>query len=110
MDEATLAGQGLVDVPKSPRSPPNPIRVIEVLTYPAAPLLDLTGTVQVFDSTNGLFIRAGGSPPHRLKVVAAGGRGVTASGGVTLAAESAHQRRRGALAVTPRDCRSRFTF
>jgi transcriptional regulator GlxA family with amidase domain len=86
MDEATLAGQGLVDMPKSPRSPPNPIRVIEVLTYPAVPLLDITGAVQVFASTNDLFARAGGSPPYRLKVVAQGGGDVTASGGVTFAA------------------------
>jgi hypothetical protein len=48
VDEANLAGHGLAEMPKSPRSSPNPIRVIDVLTYPAVQLLDVTGPVQVF--------------------------------------------------------------
>jgi transcriptional regulator GlxA family with amidase domain len=73
-------------MPKSPRSSPNLIRVIDVLTYPAVQLLDVTGPVQVFASANDLVVNAGGTPPYLLKVVAQGGEGATASAGVTLAA------------------------
>jgi transcriptional regulator GlxA family with amidase domain len=73
-------------MPKSPRSPPNAVRVVDVLTYPAVQLLDVTGPVQVFASANDSVARAGGAPPYRLRVVAEGGEGVTASAGVALAA------------------------
>ena len=73
-------------MPKSPRSSPNPVRVIDVLTYPAVQLLDVSGPVQVFASANDLVAKAGGTPPYLLKVVAQGGGGATASAGVTLAA------------------------
>lgn len=78
--------QGLARMPKDPRSPPNPVRVIDVLTYPAMLLLDVAGPVQVFASANDLAVNAGGSPPYRLRVVAQDGQGTTASAGVTLAA------------------------
>ncbi|MGH7170750.1 MAG: DJ-1/PfpI family protein, partial [Gemmataceae bacterium] len=81
-----LAGHGLAEMPKSPRSSPNPVRVIDVLTYPAVQLLDVSGPVQVFASANDLVVNAGGTPPYLLKVVAQGGEGATASAGVTLAA------------------------
>jgi transcriptional regulator GlxA family with amidase domain len=81
-----LAGYGLAQMPKFPRSSPNPVRVIDVLTYPAVQLLDVTGPVQVFASANDLVVDAGGTPPYLLKVVAQGGDGATASAGVTLAA------------------------
>jgi hypothetical protein len=58
-------------MPKTPRSSPNPIRVIDVLTYPAVRLLDVTGPVQVFASANDLVVGAGGTPPYRLSVLAA---------------------------------------
>jgi hypothetical protein len=35
-------------MPKSPRFSPNPVRVIDVLGYPAVQLLDVTGPVEVF--------------------------------------------------------------
>src|SRR5215469_8955317 len=73
-------------MPKYPRSSPNPVRVIDVLAYPAVQLLDVAGPVQVFASANNLVAEAGGAPPYRLRVVAQGGEGVTASAGVTLAA------------------------
>jgi len=66
---------------------PNPIRVIDVLTYPAIQVLDVTGPVQVFASANNFVADAGGTPPYRLRIVAEGGHGVTASAGVTLVAE-----------------------
>ena len=73
-------------MPKSPRFSPNPVRVIDVLVYPAVQLLDVTGPVQVFASANDLIADAGGAPPYELRVVAQGSKGVTASAGVTLAA------------------------
>jgi transcriptional regulator GlxA family with amidase domain len=73
-------------MPKSPRFSPNPVRVIDVLAYPAVQLLDVTGPIQVFASANDLIARAGGARPYQLRVVSQGGKGVTASAGVTLAA------------------------
>jgi transcriptional regulator GlxA family with amidase domain len=86
IDKANLAGHGLAQMPKSPRSSPNPVRVIDVLTYPAVQLLDVSGPVQVFASANDIVVDAGRSPPYLLKVVAQSGEGATASAGVTLAA------------------------
>ena len=85
MDKANLPGHGLAEMPKSPRSSPNPIRVIDVLTYPAVQLLDVTGPVQVFASANDLVAGAGGARPDLLRIVAQGGESVTASAGVALA-------------------------
>jgi transcriptional regulator GlxA family with amidase domain len=73
-------------MPKSPRFSPNPIRAIDVLTYPAVQLLDVTGPVQVFASANDFVAGAGGVRPYLLRVVAQGGEAVTASAGVALAA------------------------
>jgi transcriptional regulator GlxA family with amidase domain len=73
-------------MPKSPRFSPNATRAIEVLTFPAVQLLDVSGPVQVFASANDLVADAGGARPYLLKVVAQDGEGATASAGVTLAA------------------------
>jgi hypothetical protein len=86
MDKANLARRRLAEMPKSPRSSPNTVRVIDVLTYPAVQLLDVTGPIQVFASANDLIAGAGGARPYALRVVAQGGEGVTASAGVALAA------------------------
>src|SRR5262249_20120962 len=86
IDKANLAAHGSTEMPKSPRSSPNPTRVVDVLTYPAVQLLDVTGPIQVFASANDLIADAGGAPPYLLRVVAQGGEGVTASAGVKLAA------------------------
>src|SRR5437660_1627374 len=86
MDKASLPGHGLAEMPKPPRSSPSPIRAIEVLTFPAVQLLDVTGPVQVFASANDLVANAGGAPPYRLKLVTQGDQGVVSSAGVTLAA------------------------
>jgi transcriptional regulator GlxA family with amidase domain len=59
---------------------------VDVLTYPAVQLLDVTGPVQVFASANDIVARAGGAPPYLLRVVTQGGERVTASAGVALAA------------------------
>jgi transcriptional regulator GlxA family with amidase domain len=75
-------------MPKSPRSAPVPIRVIELLAYPAVQLLDVTGPLQVFASANDLATEAGGTPPYALRVVARGRRDVTTSAGLQIAAGS----------------------
>src|SRR6202000_2339910 len=79
-----LVGHGLAETPKFPRSSPNPIRVVDVLTYPAVQLLDVTGPVQVFASANDLVANAGGTPPYRLKLVTQGDQDVMSSAGVAL--------------------------
>ena len=73
-------------MPKSPPFPPNTRRVIDVLTYPAVQLLDVTGPVQVFASANKVVGDAGGAQPYMLRVVAQHGESATSSAGVTLAA------------------------
>ena len=73
-------------MPKPPRSSPNPIRVIDVLAYPAVQLLDVTGPVQVFASANDLVAGDGGAPPYLVRIMAQGGERVTASAGVVLEA------------------------
>jgi transcriptional regulator GlxA family with amidase domain len=85
MDKLLISGHGFSGLPKFPLFSPSPVRVIDVLTYPAVQLLDVTGPVQVFASANDLLARAGGTRPYLLKVVAQGGEGATASAGVTLA-------------------------
>jgi transcriptional regulator GlxA family with amidase domain len=89
-------------MPKSPRSPPNPIganpahaadaaRVIEILAFPSVQLLDVTGPLQVFATANDHVTQAGGAAPYVLRVVAKGGQGgryskaVTASAGLAIA-------------------------
>ena len=73
MDNANLAGHAVAEMPKSPRSSPNPIRVIDVVIFPAVQLLDVAGPVQVFTSANDLVTQAGGAPPYLVRVVAQGG-------------------------------------
>lgn len=86
METSKLRWHRQSGAPKSPHSPPSAVRVIDVLTYPAVQLLDVTGPVQVFASANDLVAQVGGVRPYRLRVVAQGGNGVTASAGVALAA------------------------
>jgi transcriptional regulator GlxA family with amidase domain len=74
-------------MPKTPRSSPNSVRVIDVLAFPEVQLLDVTGPVQVFASANDLVEVAGGTPPYRVRVVAEGGGGTMASAGVALATD-----------------------
>lgn len=71
---------------KPPRSPPDAVRVIEVLAFPSVQLLDVTGPLQVFASANDLVAEAGGTAPYAIRLVAKGGLGVTASAGLQLAA------------------------
>jgi transcriptional regulator GlxA family with amidase domain len=75
-------------MPNTPRSAPNVARLIEVLVYPSVQLLDVTGPVQVFASANDIVTGAGGMAPYAVRVVSLGGRSVTASAGLELAAGS----------------------
>ena len=77
-------------MPKSPRFQPNSVRgnsarIVEVVAYPSVQLLDVTGPLQVFASTNEHVAQAGGAPPYVLRVVAKGGQGVTTSAGLGIA-------------------------
>src|SRR5215472_6860090 len=92
VDKAKLVRHGLAEMPKSPRFSPSSIRVIEVLTFPAVKLLDVTGPVQVFASANDLVANAGGAPHYLLTLVTHGEHGVVSSAGVTLAAGPLSQR------------------
>jgi len=87
-------------MPKSPRFSPSSIsrdprragrgnaaRVIEVLAYPAVQLLDVTGPLQVFATTNEQVVQAGGTPPYVLRVVAKDSSRVAASSGLEIATE-----------------------
>jgi transcriptional regulator GlxA family with amidase domain len=63
-----------------------PSRVIEILTFPLAQLLDVTGPLQVFASANDQMVEAGAAPPYVLRVVAPNGQGVTTSAGLGIMA------------------------
>ncbi len=87
VDKINIAGHAVAEMPKSPRFSPNMARFVEVLAFPKVQLLDVTGPLQVFASANDLAAEAGGSPPYVLRVVAQGGRSVTASAGLGLSAD-----------------------
>jgi transcriptional regulator GlxA family with amidase domain len=79
-------------MPSNPRSAPNSarsdtIRAVEVVAFPAFQMLDVTGPLQVFATTNDIVVESGGAPPYTLRVVAQGGRNVTASAGLGIATE-----------------------
>jgi len=84
VDKINLPRQALAEMPRTPRSAPNAVRVVELLAFPLVQLLDVTGPLQVFASANDLALEAGGRPPYDLKVVARGGAQVTASAGLRL--------------------------
>ncbi len=86
MDKPNLARHAVAQMPETPRFPPNPLRMIEVLAFPSVQLLDVAGPLQVFASANDLVAKSGGTPPYLLQVVAQGGLGVVASAGLGLAA------------------------
>jgi transcriptional regulator GlxA family with amidase domain len=75
----------LAEMPKSPQSSPNAVRIIDVLTFSGVQLLDVTGPFQVFASANDIVEAAGGARPYRLRLMAQDGGGVTSSAGVGLA-------------------------
>lgn len=82
-----MVGHDLAEMPKNPRFSPNAARAVEVLAYPAVQLLDVAGPVQVFASANDIVAGAGKTRPYQLRVVSPGGKHVTATAGLALAAE-----------------------
>src|SRR5580700_8158489 len=70
IDKESMPGYSLARMTKSPRSSPNPIRVVDVLIFPRVQVLDVTGPVQVFATANDFVVEAGGTPPYRLRLVA----------------------------------------
>lgn len=85
MDKGRLSRHFLAMTPKAPHFPPNGSRVVEVVAYPFAKLLDVTGPIQVFASANAFMAQAGQAMPYAIRIVAQGGDRVEASGGVELA-------------------------
>lgn len=57
---------------------------MEVLAFQDVQLLDVTGPLQVFASANAHVVKAGGSPPYTVGIVAKDEGSVTASAGVGL--------------------------
>lgn len=76
---------------ETPRILPIAPRTVEVLAYPAAQLLDVTGPLQVFATVNQLRAAPGLPPPYATRVVAQGGGAVTSSAGLSLLADALPQ-------------------
>lgn len=72
-------------MPKTPRIPPKPPRRIELLCFPSAQLLDVTGPLQVFATTNEIVAARGGPPPYALHVMTNRGGAVVTSSGLAIA-------------------------
>jgi transcriptional regulator GlxA family with amidase domain len=87
IDRIGLPRHALAMSPKSTRSSPRLIRLVEVLAYPAVQLLDVTGPLQVFATANDLMVKAGEEPPYEIRLVAPSGQSVYASAGVALVAD-----------------------
>jgi transcriptional regulator GlxA family with amidase domain len=86
LDKASLGWQGLAEMPKTPRFPPNVARVVDILAYPAVQLLDVAGPLQVLATANELVAERGDGPAYAPRVVSAGAPFVTASAGLGLVA------------------------
>ena len=102
MDRSHLGGHDVAVMLINPRNSPNLGRAnmprsVDVLTYPAVQLLDVTGPVQVFASANDIVAGAGGARALPLRVVAQGGGERDGLGRAwRLRRRSAHATRRGA--------------
>jgi transcriptional regulator GlxA family with amidase domain len=73
-------------MPKSPKSPPDVRRAIEIIAFPSVQLLDVSGPLQVFATANDIAVESGGAPPYALCVVAQSAD-VTASAGLGITAQ-----------------------
>lgn len=90
VDNGTLPWHELAIMPNLPQIPPNlqkppASRLIEVVAFQAVQLLDVTGPLQVFATTNDTFANTGAAQPYTLRIVARQTPSVTASAGVVLA-------------------------
>jgi transcriptional regulator GlxA family with amidase domain len=75
-------------MPNTPHFPPKRTdavpRAVEILAFPSVQLLDVSGPLQVFATTNDLVVKAGGDAPYAPRVIARNGGSVTASAGLQL--------------------------
>ena len=58
-----------------------------MVAFPEVQLLDVTGPLQVFATANETIVKAGGSPPYAIRIVARQARSVVASAGIVLATD-----------------------
>lgn len=79
IDSTSLAMIALADMPIAPQKPPN-VRVVEILAFPDAQLLDITGPLQVFASANDWARERGLALPYAVSVVAKASPILTSSG------------------------------
>ncbi len=85
----SLSRHDVAVMPKTPRITPSAEpRAIEVVAFPAVQMLDVTGPLQVFATTNEMLAAAGKTPAYTLRVVAKSGKHVTTSAGLGFAAEA----------------------
>jgi transcriptional regulator GlxA family with amidase domain len=70
----------------SPSFPPNHLRAVDIVAFPAVQVLDVVGPLQVFASANVLAAEAGTAPPYVPRVVAQSSS-VVCSAGLGLVAE-----------------------
>jgi transcriptional regulator GlxA family with amidase domain len=87
MDKGSPHADDLAQMPSSPRPAPNPTRDVEMLAFPAAQLLDVTGPLQVFASANDAVVQQGGAPPYRVRIVAKAGADVRTSAGLGISTD-----------------------
>ncbi|WP_246521816.1 GlxA family transcriptional regulator [Neoroseomonas terrae] len=86
LDDPTLPRQHLAGMPNAPRSSPTGCRAVEILTFPAAQLLDVCGPLQVLASANQMATEQGNEPTYSARVVAPSGGVVATSAGLGLVA------------------------
>ena len=84
IDGASIAPLWLADMPNTPSFTPTQ-RDIEILAFPNAQLLDITGPLQVFASANTWAKDQGESAPYQIRVVAPRSPVLTNSGLAILA-------------------------
>ncbi|CAN2536605.1 HTH-type+transcriptional+activator+RhaS [Methylocapsa aurea] len=72
--------------PKNPQIPPSAPRVVEILTFPFAQILDVAGPFQVFATANGILLQRGDPPAYEIRVVGPS-EAIVAAGGLTISTE-----------------------
>ncbi len=85
-DGASFPGLDLAYMPKTPRNTPS-AKIIEILAFPDAQLLDVTGPLQVFASANDWARQCGKPPRYTVRLVARTTPVMTSSGLGLMAAE-----------------------
>ena len=70
--------------PKIQPIPPNTSRIVDILAFPRAQLLDVTGPFQVFTTANDILARRGLPPAYEIRVVSSSDA-IVATGGFVIA-------------------------